>query len=921
MSILPYDKPFHTRPTRSFVISLLIAIGLVVAAFQSIGLYVESLWFGSLGFESVFWYRIKAQSFTFLAFFVSSMLVLSILFRLVTPSSGGARRQFLEFGDQRIFLPVIGNLKNLARPVAVLIGLFLGLAFSADWTAFALFFNRPAPTGVADPIFGRPLSFFLFTLPVLDSIATWLMAVSIAVLLAAVALSVTDMTARFHGVSVALSLVLAAIACQTFLGRYGLLLKDHSLFSGISYVDDKILVPGLWLTAAALLAGSGIAAMNVAAGQIRNLIIAIAIPAVTYAGAGVIVPAYVTNFVVRPNELVRETPYIHNNIQFTRKAFGLDHVEEVPFEPRLTNAVFDPNAHKAVLDNIRLWDWRALQDTLRQVQEIRTYYDFPDVDVDRYMVDGKPVEMMLAAREFSLNKLPSGSRNWVNERLIYTHGYGVTMNPVSQFTREGLPQFVLSNMPVESTRPEIQVKRPEIYFGELTESPVYVKTHQKEFNYSEGDANNFTTYEGSGGIRMGSLLRRLLLAFQVGDLTKVPFSDDVTADSALLLRRNIMDRASTLAPFLSFDTDPYLVVGEDGSLYWIIDAFTSSDQYPYSRHVTVGNQSVNYMRNSVKTVIDAYNGNVSFYVFDSSDPLIDAYQRMFPQLFRLASSMPEFLRKHIRYPEFLFRVQASLYTTYHVQNEQVFYNREDVWTVAQQGRSQGGQPSSDAIDPFFILMTFPGESKLEFVSTLPFTPANRNNLIGWIGGRSDGDTYGKLRAYHFPNTRFVDGPLQIEARIDQDPQLSSQLTLWNQQGSKVIRGNLLVIPLDDTLLFAQPMYLQAERSPMPELRLVVLATQDRLAYATTFDEALRLLLEGRGNGSITAPSEAPSAPTPTTTTSGTPDSIRTLIERANQAFADYRRLTADGKLAEAGAKLEELKRTIEELNRVEVPRK
>src|SRR2546427_2325660 len=347
MSILPYDKPFHTRPTRSFVISLLIAIGLVVAAFQSIGLYVESLWFGSLGFESVFWYRIKAQSFTFLAFFVSSMLVLSILFRLVTPSSGGARRQFLEFGDQRIFLPVIGNLKNLARPVAVLIGLFLGLAFSADWTAFALFFNRPAPTGVADPIFGRPLSFFLFTL--------------------------TDMTARFHGVSVALSLVLAAIACQTFLGRYGLLLKDHSLFSGISYVDDKILVPGLWLTAAALLAGSGIAAMNVAAGRIRNLIIAIAIPAVTYAGAGVIVPAYVTNFVVRPNELVRETPYIHNNIQFTRKAFGLDHVEEVPFEPRLTNALFDPNAHKAVLDNIRLWDWRALQDTLRQGQKIRNY--------------------------------------------------------------------------------------------------------------------------------------------------------------------------------------------------------------------------------------------------------------------------------------------------------------------------------------------------------------------------------------------------------------------------------------------------------------------------------------------------------------------------------------------------------------------
>src|SRR5438445_872151 len=550
------------------------------------------------------------------------------------------------------------------------------------------------------------------------------------------------MSARFQGVSIALGILLAAIALQTYISRFSLLVQDGGLFTGVRYVDDNIVIPGLSFVIAALLAGADVAAINIRMGRIRNLGIAIAIPALTYLVAGVIAPFYVTTFVVRPNELVRERPYIKSNIEFTRKAFGLDHIEEIPFEPRLTNAVFDPTAHPETLDNVRLWDWRALKATLQQIQEIRTYYDFPDIDVDRYLVANKQQAVMLAARELSLNKLPSGSRNWVNERLIYTHGYGVTMNPVSQFTREGLPQFVLSNMPVESTRPEIQVKRPEIYFGELTESPVYVKTHQKEFNYSEGDANNFTTYEGSGGIRMGSLLRRLLLAFQVGDLTKVPFSDDVTADSALLLRRNIMDRASTLAPFLSFDTDPYLVVGEDGALYWIIDAFTSSDQYPYSRHVTVGNQSVNYMRNSVKTVIDAYNGNVSFYVFDSSDPLIDAYQRMFPQLFRLASSMPEFLRKHIRYPEFLFRVQASLYTTYHVQNEQVFYNREDVWTVAQQGRSQGGQQSSDSIDPFFILMTFPGVSKLEFVSILPFTPANRNNLIGWIGGRSDGDAYG-----------------------------------------------------------------------------------------------------------------------------------------------------------------------------------
>jgi uncharacterized membrane protein (UPF0182 family) len=616
-----------------------------------------------------------------------------------------------------------------------------------------------------------------------------------------------------------------------------------------------------------------------------------------------------TTFVVKPNELVRETPYIRHNIEWTRRAFDLDHVEEIPFEPKLTNATFDPAQHRPTLDNIRLWDWRALQDTLRQIQEIRTYYDFPDIDVDRYTIDGKKVEMMLATRELSLDKLPAGSRNWVNERLIYTHGYGVTMNPVSRFSREGLPDFVLSNMPVESSRPEIRVTRPEIYFGELTNWPVYVKTRQKEFNYPEGDANNYATYEGSGGIAMNSLFRRLLLAFDNNDLLKVPFSDDITADSRLLMYRNVSERTARIAPFLTLDPDPYVVVGDDGALYWIIDAYTSSDQYPYSRAVRTSRGEINYLRNSVKVVVDAYNGSLSFYLFDPSDPLINAYQKMLPQMFKPASAMPDFLRRHVRYPEQLLRVQAVLYSTYHVENEQVFYNHEDLWTVAQQGRSQTGVQQSDAIEPFFILMAFPGDSQLEFVSILPFTPANRNNLIGWLAARSDGDAYGTLRSYHFPKTRFVDGPLQIQARIDQNSQLSSQLTLWNQQGSKVIRGNLLVIPLNDTLLFAEPIYLQAERSPMPELRLVVLATQDRLAHASTFDEALRLLLQG-GSSEITVTQQ------PSTSTAATPGAdARALIERANAALADYQRLTADGKLGEAGSKLEELKRTLDELRK------
>jgi uncharacterized membrane protein (UPF0182 family) len=908
-----YQVPFDFRPARSFLIRLAIIIVLLIAAFQSISFYVESLWFGSLGFEPVYWYRLQAQGAVFLGVGVTTAIVLWLLFRLVMPAGGYSRRPFIQFGQEALVIPSTETLKRLALPVAVILGVFFGLSFSPDWNIFTLFINRAPTPSIVDPVFGRPVSFYLFTLPVLESISGWFLAVSIIGLIASILLSVTDMSARFKGISLALGILLVAIAFQTYVSRYGLLFDENTLFSGVRYVDANIVIPGLWFVIAALLLGAGIAVANMSAGRVRNLGIAIAVPALTYVVAGGIAPFYVTTFVVRPNELVRERPYIKSNIEFTRRAFGLDRIEEIPFEPRLTNAVFDPAAHPETLDNVRLWDWRALQSTLRQVQEIRTYYDFPDIDVDRYVINGKQQAVMLAARELSLNKLPSGSQNWVNERLIYTHGYGVTMNPVSRFSREGLPEFILSNMPVESTQRDVQVTRPEIYFGELTDWPVYVKTHQKEFNYPEGEANNYSTYEGTGGIRMGSLFRRLLIAWTIGDIAKVPFSDDITPDSALLMRRNIRDRVSELAPFLLFDPDPYIIVGTDGRLYWMIDGFTTSERYPYARHLNLGNRAMNYIRNSVKVVIDAYDGSVRFYVFDETDPLIQSYRKMFPSLFTDSKQMPEFLRSHVRYPELLFRAQAAVYSTYHVENEQVFYNREDVWTIAQQGRSQQGQGAADAIEPFFVLMRFPGEKELEFVSILPFTPANRNNLIGWMAGRSDGDKYGTIRAYRFPKTRFVDGPLQIQARIDQDPQLSSQLTLWNQQGSTVIRGNLLVIPLEDTLLFVEPIYLQAERSPMPELRLVVLATQDRLAYATRFSDALSQLLEGRG----APPAAATAASTkPAESTQQPPAAdMRSLVDRANQALADYRRLTAEGKLGDAGAKLDELKRTLEEMNR------
>ena len=911
MRQIPPDLPFDSRRPRQLLLVLL-AIFLFFGLLSTVvGVYIDKLWFESLSFESVYWYSIEAHAATFTVFFIATALVLWAGFRMVLAVSGEARHVFIEIQGRLIGAPSAGRMKGVARWIALALALLVGAIFSSTWWNFARYLHRPPASGAAEPIFERTLNFYLFTLPALLSVSAWFLLVSLAILLAAAVVYGFGMTVRFRGISLAGSLLLTAIAFRMFLARYQLLLADHGLFSGVQYVDDKVYVLALTVTPITLILAAVAMALNVS-GQLRRVVAPLLLPVAVYILGGMLIPWYVTTFVVRPNQLVRETPYIRHNIAGTRKAFGLNDVEEIPFDPRQTNAVFDPRPQAETLANMRLWDWQALRDTLLQIQVIRTYYDFPDVDVDRYLVDGKLTSTMLSTREINIDKLPAGSRNWVNDRLIYTHGYGVTMNTASRFTREGLPDFILSNMPVEGPRPQIQVKRPEIYFGELTNWPVYVKTAQKEFNYPEGQANNYTSYEGSGGIRMGSLLRRLLLAAEVGDLFTVPFSNDIGPDSALLLHRNIIERASKLAPFLTFDDDPYMVVGEDGALYWILDAYTTSSNYPYSRHITVGGQSINYIRNSVKAVIDAYNGKVSFFVFDEEDPLINAYRKMLPDLFLAKSAMPAFLASHVRYPELLFSVQAVMYAFYHVDNEQVFYNREDVWSLAQQTRGQSTGQSAESIEPTFILMTFPGESKLEFVSILPFTPSNRNNMIGWLAGRSDGEAYGKLRAYHLPKTKFVDGPLQIQAKIDQDPQLSSQLTLWNQQGSKVIRGSLLVIPIDDVLLFAQPIYLQAERSPMPALRLIVLATQDRLAYAPTFDESLKLLLENRG-GSLVQPSfTEQTTPGAQPATGGTSSA---LISRANQALADYRRLTSEGKLAEAGAKLDEVKNALEELNR------
>lgn len=927
------EKPSGIRLAAFFLIALLVLIFLCGRA--AISYWVDLQWFRSLGYAPVFWKTFALEWGTFAAFAIATFLVLFGAFLVLRRLHADdlPETYTIYFNNRPVDLPLAKFLRWVVLIAALLISLASGFAMQSQWSTLALWRYTPATAASsADPIFGRPLGFYLFTLPAWDLISGWLLTLAVLVSILAALFLIAAGGGRLRGsrlgnpatslwrsASMAAAFLLLAFAIREYVSRFDLLFAKHDIFSGVTYTDAHVTLIGMLCISIALAFG---ALIVFAGGLIKpraGLMILAVLPAmacwILTGAAG----WYTATFIVNPNRLNKERPYIVDNIALTRQAYGLHQFDQREFPADTTVAAADPEHNQATLENIRLWDVNALQQTLRQLQEIRTYYDFPGIDIDRYRINGGLREVMLAVRELNVDKLPETSRNWISDKLIYTHGYGITMNPVNGFSPEGLPTLYLSNMPVQSTVPGLNVTRPEIYFGELTNTDVYVKTAQKEFNYSQGQNDNYSTYGGSGGIVMGGFLRRVLLAFDRGDLSKVPFSDDITTGSRLLMRRNVRARVEALAPFLTFDQDPYIVVGDDGRLEWIIDAYTSSSTYPYSAAADLDGQSVNYARNSVKAVVDAYNGTVTFYVFDSADPVLAAWRGIYPDLFKDASAMPAWLRAHVRYPESLLSLQADVYGLYHMTDPEVFYNREDQWSVAtENSSSQSGDQDAEPMRPNFVLMTIPGEeSGLEFVEILPFTPINRNNLIGWIAARSDGANYGKAVVFDFPKSRLVDGPQQIEARIDQNAQLSGQLTLWNQQGSHVIRGNLLVIPCGQALLYAEPIYLQANQSPMPELRLVVLALQDRLAYGPSFEAALSSLF-GSQAPSLTGPeasqAQAATAATPSSTSQPAAPDVNALIGQASRDFADYQRLTSEGRLAEAGQKLDDLKRTLDQLS-------
>jgi uncharacterized protein len=648
---------------------------------------------------------------------------------------------------------------------------------------------------------------------------------------------------RSNYVRVMSVILLFVFAAWILLGNYELLLNSHAFMTGADYVDEKIVLPLRWLLIVISLACIPLAWKGRYG---RALLLLVAGYALLFIVPGVIRAAY-----VRPNEISIERPYIERHIEATSMAFGLNRRATTRVFPVSNQETVDAAQNATLLENIRLWDWRAYTDTITQIQALRPYYTFPDTDVDRYTIGGRIRQVLLSPREIDVRQLPADARqSWVNPNLVYTHGFGVVMSEVNKTTPDGLPVLLIENAPPEVKVPDLRLTEPEIYFGESAHDPVFVNTAQQEFDYPSGDQNKYSRYHGDGGFPVNSLLLHAAAALSLGD-SNIFFTRYFTDQSRMMIHRNIRDRLNHLASFLVWDGDPYLVITDDGKLIWMIDGYTVSQFHPYAATIPVAGveEGANYIRNSVKATVNAYTGKVSLYIFDPADPIIQTYQKLFPTLFRPASEMPADLRRHARYPEVLFATQAEAYRIFHMRDPQVFYNKEDVWEVARNLYGQSGKP--EQMSPMYVVATIPGEPQPEFLLMLPFTPRGKDNLIGWMAARCDGDRLNELIYFQLSKQQLVYGPMQIESRIDQDQTISKDLSLWNQQGSHVLRGNLVALPLSDAFLYVESIYIQATEARMPQLKKVVLAMGNRLIYRDTFEEALADLASGR----VTRPTE------------------------------------------------------------------
>jgi hypothetical protein len=814
--------------------------------------------------------------------------------------------------------PIYARIATLALLV---LGYIIAAASVDTWTVVRFAGSRglpPAATGWHDAVFQKPLSFYLFDLPFYNLLRGYVLALAIVCILlywiAARAWQLRHRIADLRDASEfepsllrlqggleskflrgAAVVVLVALAWRFFLGRYEMVYNEHGTFLvGVDYVDQNIGLPLQWLVILASLA----AAVFVWMGRW--------VLAASMAGAWVIaliIPGAVSALYVRPNEISLEQPYIQTHIHATRSAYGLEqHVREVDFKAQ-ANAPINATEDKPTLDNVRLWDMGAFQNTITQIQALRPYYEFPSADVDRYTIDGQYRQVLLSPRELDLSKLPAARANWINPAFQYTHGYGLVMAEVSRITTDGLPVLLVENAPPEIKTKSLKLTRPELYYSEISHEPVFVDTAQEEFNYPSGEKDERSRYQGKGGFPVSSLPMRLAAAIREGE-PNILLTGYLTSNSRMMIHRKVQDRLQELAPFLQWDDDPYLVVTDDGRLVWIVDGYTTSDAHPYSRALEVPQIGrLNYIRNAVKATIDAYDGETHLYIFAPDDPIIAAYQRLLPDLFRAASDMPADLRGHTRYPENLFRIQAEIYRTYHMLDPQTFYNKEDLWDLAR--RSMGQTEGTNTVTPTYVMANLPGEEKAEFLLLLPFTPRNKDNLIGLMLARCDGAHLGEIVVLQLSKQQLIFGPMQIAARINQDQTISKDLTLWNQQGSHVLRSQTLVLPIGHTFLYVDPIYIQANEASMPQLKKVVLAVGDRLVYADTYDQALTQLSSGAQQLIQQATAAQPTAvPAPGVTPSGPAPNADPRLQRVRDHLRRYRELAAQGRWSEAGKELE-----------------
>jgi uncharacterized membrane protein (UPF0182 family) len=697
---------------------------------------------------------------------------------------------------------------------------------------------------------------------------------------------------------------LLALALRFYLDRYDMLLNEHGVMVGVDWVNQNIGLPLQWLAIAGALAAAVLFWFG-----LRKL----ALSMVVILAIQFIAPRLISAVYVKPNEIALQRPFIQRHIEATRSAFGLDtRTRETEF-PAKFEAPIDVAKNRPLLDNIRLWDWRAFHDTVSQIQPLRPYM-FSDTDVDRYIIDGQLRQVLLSPRELDLNQLGDARGRWINPHFVYTHGYGVVVAESNQITPNGLPVLFIRDAPPVITTPSLKLTRPEIYYSEASHEPVFVRTEQPEFNYPSGADNVHTRYDGTGGFPIASFPLRLAAAVAYGDWNIV-LTGQLTGESRMMIHRRVPERLSTLAGFVRWDPDPYLVVGTDGRLVWIVDGYLTSDAHPYSREISMESiGSFNYIRNSVKATVDAYTGATHLYVFDPADPLIRAYQNLFPHLLEPESAMPADIRAHARYPEILFRAQAEIYRTYHMRDPEAFYNKADMWDIARWIQSQETQPQP--VNPTYLVATLPGETKPEFLLVVPFTPRNKDNMIGMMVARCDGPNLGELRFLLLSKQELLLGPMQVEARINQDQTISKDLTLWNQQGSQVLRGQMTVLPIDNTFLYVEPIYIQAKEARMPQMKKVVVAVGNNLIYADTYAQALAQIggrapaarpAEPAASPSGQQPSPAPAQPV----TASTPAGSDRRIEEIAVHLRRYRELVSQGRLSEAGKELEAIQSMVE----------